>query len=77
VILMGTEHWRPLRELLANMAEQGTIDRVDLDLLTITDSPEEAMAVLEATSVVRFGLKPAAARQSHARRWLFERPLGG
>jgi len=77
VILMGTEYWRPLLDLLANMAEQGTIDRADLELLTVTDSPEEAMAVLEVTSVVRFGLKPATARQAHARRWLFERPLGG
>ncbi|MCY2960780.1 MAG: TIGR00730 family Rossman fold protein [Planctomycetota bacterium] len=74
VILMGTEYWRPLRELLAGMVDQGTIDRTDLDLLTFTDSPDEAMARMEAAAVRRFDLKPAVARKS--RWWLFERPLG-
>ncbi len=77
VILMGTEYWQPLRELLGKMAEQGTIDRADLDLVTFTDSPDEAMAMLETASIARFGLKPETARQSQARRWLFERALGG
>jgi len=74
VVLMGTEYWRPLLELLASMAEQGTIDRADLDLITVTDSPDEAMAHIEAAAVRKFGLKPATARKS--RWWLFERPLG-
>jgi uncharacterized protein (TIGR00730 family) len=71
VVLMDTAFWRPLRGLLEQMAEHGTIDREDLDRLTFTDSPDEAMRVLEAMSVRRFGLRPAARK---GRWWLGERP---
>jgi uncharacterized protein (TIGR00730 family) len=73
VVLMGREHWRPLLDLMQSMADAGTIDRADIERITVTDSPAEALAVLESCAVFRFGLKPAAARQS--RWWLFERPL--
>lgn len=73
VVLMGREYWSSLRELLEGMARAGTIDPTDLDLITITDSPDEAMAVLESAAIGRFGLKPAAAQES--RWWLLERPL--
>ena len=71
VVLMGVEYWAPLRALLESMARAGTIAPADLEALTFTDSPDEAMHVLETTSVAKFGLKPAAARKS--RWWLVER----
>ncbi len=73
VVLMGKEYWSSLWELLEGMARAGTIDPADLELITVTDSPDEAMAVIESASVGPFGLKPATARKS--RWWLFEHPL--
>ncbi|MBL8859414.1 MAG: TIGR00730 family Rossman fold protein [Planctomycetes bacterium] len=66
LVLMGVEFWKPLRELLERMAEAGTIDRADLDRLVITDSPDEAMRVIDALATKRFGLKPKRAAK---RRW--------
>jgi hypothetical protein len=73
IVLMDTEYWRPLRQMIEEMAEKGTIDRADLGRLTFTDSPEEAMRVLDAMAVKRFGLQPVAPRKT--RWWLLERPL--
>jgi predicted Rossmann-fold nucleotide-binding protein len=56
VVMMGTEYWRPLHDLLARMAAEGTIDPNDLDLLLFTDSPEEAMAHIRKHGIERFGL---------------------
>jgi hypothetical protein len=69
VVLMGRDYWRGLLAQLEHMATAGTIDRADLDLVTVTDSPEEAMAVLEQCAVRRFGLAPPARRP---RWWLLE-----
>lgn len=47
VILMGVEFWRPLCEFMrGTLRRVGTISPGDLDLLTITDSPDEAMAAV-------------------------------
>jgi predicted Rossmann-fold nucleotide-binding protein len=70
---MGRDYWRGLLDQMRAMAEAGTIDQADLDLVAVTDSPDEAMAVLEQCAVRRFGLQPAPARKS--RWWLLERPL--
>ena len=56
IVLMGTEYWQPLVDFLRNTLErEGTISPGDLDLLTITDDPEEAMRAvysgLEANGV--------------------------
>lgn len=69
VILMGLEYWRPLRELFACMLEAGTIDRTDVDRVVFTDSPEEALEVVNRNATLAFGLKPRVVRK---RRW----PLG-
>jgi predicted Rossmann-fold nucleotide-binding protein len=57
VVLIGTEYWRPLHELLRHLAGEGAIDRHDLDLLLVTDSVAEALAHIERYAVQRFGLK--------------------
>lgn len=57
IILMGVDYWRPLCEFFrGTLRRVGTIHPADLDLLTITDQPEEAMAAvrqgLEANGLV-------------------------
>ena len=55
LILMGTEHWKPLAALLERMVEAGTIAPEDRDRLVLTDSVDEAMErILEAAQ--SFGL---------------------
>ncbi|MDF1654813.1 MAG: TIGR00730 family Rossman fold protein [Coxiellaceae bacterium] len=47
LILMGTDYWLPLYDFIKNtMLANGTINEADLDLLTLTDSPEVAMEVI-------------------------------
>jgi predicted Rossmann-fold nucleotide-binding protein len=72
LVLMDVAYWKPLRELLLNMVEAGTIDRADLDRLVFTDSPEEAMRVIDEHATKAFGLKARDTR--HAQRWLGEEP---
>lgn len=58
VVLMGTEYWAPLLDFLrGTLAQRGTIDPKDLDLLTVTDSIDDASAVL------------ASAAEAHAPSW--------
>jgi hypothetical protein len=48
LVLMGRDYWQPLFDLLrGTMVEEGTIAAADVDRLTLTDSPEEAMAILD------------------------------
>ncbi|MEY2805771.1 MAG: TIGR00730 family Rossman fold protein [Planctomycetia bacterium] len=70
VVVMGVEYWRPLRVMLERMADEGTIDRADLDRVVWTDSCDEAMEHIHAMSVRKFGLRPKAA--GPRRWWLFE-----
>ncbi|MGD9690022.1 MAG: TIGR00730 family Rossman fold protein [Phycisphaerales bacterium] len=57
VVLMGREYWEPLLTFIKEtMIARGTISPGDLDLLYVTDSPEEAVSVLERRAVGAFGL---------------------
>ena len=57
LILMGTEYWRPLLEFLhGRLVEEKTIDPIDADRLTVTDSPVEAVASVTETAMTTFGL---------------------
>ena len=57
IVLIGTEFWGPLLDVLREkLLPLGTIDAEDLDLLTLTDSPEEAVAVIKDIGMARFGL---------------------
>ncbi len=69
LILMNVEYWKPLRTMLEGMVAAHTIDQGDLDRLVFTDSPSEAMAVIDAHAVKPHGLKPAELRP---RAWLGE-----
>ena len=57
IVLMGVDYWRPLSQFITGtLGREGTIGASDRDLFTLTDSPEEAMAVvmkgLEANGIV-------------------------
>jgi uncharacterized protein (TIGR00730 family) len=56
VVLFVKEYWRPLVDFLNEMAEEGTIDRKDLELFLFTDSVDEAMAHIQKNAVEQFGL---------------------
>lgn len=48
IVLMGTEFWKPLVEFLREkMVAQGTISPEDMNLLTVTDSHDEACRVIQ------------------------------
>ena len=63
VVLMGVEYWRDLRELLGGMIRAGTIDARDLERIVFTDSPEEALRVIELGTKTQFGLVPQVKKQ--------------
>lgn len=47
VVLMGVAYWTPMIQFLRDtLLAAGTISAEDLDLLTVTDSPEEAVATI-------------------------------
>ena len=47
VILMGTAYWSRLLDFVrATLVRNKTIDPIDVDLLTVTDSPDEAFAAI-------------------------------
>jgi uncharacterized protein (TIGR00730 family) len=57
IVLVGTEYWRPLLQLLEDMLRaQGTISRADLASLRLTDSASEAAAWIAEPGMKRFGL---------------------
>jgi hypothetical protein len=58
LVLMGRDYWRGLFDFLSGtLVAEGTIDAADLDRLTLTDSPDEAMALLERHARERAGLR--------------------
>jgi uncharacterized protein (TIGR00730 family) len=57
VVVMGTEYWRSLIDLLNDMADSGMIDKNDLNLLLFTDSVEEAMQHIQVNAIDEFKLK--------------------
>jgi uncharacterized protein (TIGR00730 family) len=48
IVLMGVDYWTPMITFLRErMLRDGTIAAEDIDLLTLTDSPEVAMAAIQ------------------------------
>ena len=46
-VLMGREYWQPLLDFIVGpMRKEGTIGEQDVDIVFVTDSPEEAVAYI-------------------------------
>ena len=73
VVVMGTDYWRDLLKMLEKMADEGMINRSDLNLIFATDSVEEAIAHIREKAITPFGLKLMVRRHLP---WLGERALG-
>ena len=57
LVLMGKEYWQPLLDFLpADSSRTKTIDPADLERITITDSPVEAVTAITEVAMSRFGL---------------------
>ncbi len=66
VVLMGRDYWAPLVDFIAQrMVQAGTISPGDERIITVTDSPDEAVAVIEREAVHAYGL----VRRRGLRRW--------
>lgn len=58
IVLMGSEFWKPMLGFLRDtMLKEGTISAGDLDNFTVTDSPEEAAALISDVARKRFRLQ--------------------
>jgi uncharacterized protein (TIGR00730 family) len=56
VILFGTAYWSGLLDWVrGTLAETGTINAADLDLITVTDDIDEIMSVIQAADSARRG----------------------
>ena len=64
VILFGVEYWTPMMRALWRMRDEGLIKPADLDLVTLTDSIAEAMAVLKEKSIRKFNLRKVSLPKS-------------
>ena len=57
LVLLGVDFWRPLVDVLRQrLVPAGTIDAADVALITVTDSPAEAVALVRETAMRDFGL---------------------
>ena len=56
IILMGSHYWNPLLDFVRNtLLPQGAISPEDVDLLQLTDSPEEAIDLIATAAQKKFG----------------------
>lgn len=64
VILMGSDYWQPMLQLLRSMLEAGAIDAQDVERLIVTDDTQKVLDAVCACAVRQFGSSvPAAARK--------------
>ena len=67
VVLFDSGYWRELVDWIRNRAlREGMVSPDDLDLLYVTDSPEEAVATILARHEVRTGRVPAQPAKADA-----------
>jgi hypothetical protein len=56
IIIMGREFWGPMREFIdKSLIAGGTISPEDMDLIHVTDDPDEAIAVIAEAQAKRNG----------------------
>ncbi len=69
LVLMGKEFWAPLVEFMSErLVKARTIDAIDLERITVTDSADEAVSVITEVAKRRFGLTYGAHMKRH---WIF------
>ena len=56
VVLIGTEYFQELREMLEHMVEEETISPEDIDLFYFTDSIEDAMDHIKVNIIDKYGV---------------------
>jgi predicted Rossmann-fold nucleotide-binding protein len=56
VVLIGSNYWQPLVELLKRMAIESATDAADLQLMLVTDDLDEAVRHLRRHSIECFAL---------------------
>lgn len=57
IVLLGTEHWGKLLEMLDEMVACGAIDPQDREMLVVTDDLDEMARCIEHAAIKRFGLQ--------------------
>jgi predicted Rossmann-fold nucleotide-binding protein len=68
LVLMGSDYWKPLIAFLRDtMVAQKTIDLADLDLIMVSDSPEDVAEHVREYGMREFGLLAARFKK----RWYF------
>jgi len=72
IVVMGTDYWRELTDLLVKMARLGTISPADLKLVYVTDSVAEALEHIRVKTIEPFGLRRVGRRSFP---WLGEQGL--
>lgn len=71
-VLMGKSFWSPLVDYLREgLLAAGTIDAADVTRWVVTDSPDEAVALIRERAMRQFGLTYGP--QARPRWWLGER----
>lgn len=72
VVLLGVDFWRPLMEgvIRDRLLKEATISPKDIDLLFVTDSPEEAVEYIKHMALERFGLTYGPVMKKS--KWLWE-----
>jgi TIGR00730 family protein len=71
IIIFGKEFHRELVAHIAHLQKEGTVAVRDTNLFLVTDSIEEAIALIREKSIKQYGLKPE--HKLRPFRWLFER----
>jgi uncharacterized protein (TIGR00730 family) len=74
IVVMGTDYWQELIEMIAKMARLGMISPEDVDLIFATDSIDRAIEHIRTKAIAPFGLKLVMKPKRHLR-WLGEQPL--
>jgi uncharacterized protein (TIGR00730 family) len=64
IVLIGTDYWRPLLDMLRHLALTRTIDAKDLELLLVTDHVSAALDHIRRHAIEQFGLVARAVRPS-------------
>ena len=74
IVIMGTDYWRELIDLIKKMARLEMIGAKDVDLIFVTDSVEQAIGHIRDRAIKPFGLKLVMRQRRHFS-WLGERSL--